>query len=243
MVTLVAMPTRSTRYHDPRRASRRRARERTVVEVTRRLFDERGTQDAPIEEIARAAGINRALIYRSFASKEELFILTVTHYLDELTAGAASGVASSELTAGAAAPAEDPVVALRAALDYYTTFCLQYPAFLDCALSLMRRPARELRELVSDSVWLRLGQAMAAALHPLAEILRAGAQSGAFAIDDPDFVANRLYTHVLGTMHLARIGLGVRQAAPGVPDTFRLEPEQVRAACVQDAMAAARVVA
>jgi hypothetical protein len=105
----------------------------------------------------------------------------------------------------------------------------------------MRRPARELRELVSDSVWLRLGQAMAAALHPLAEILRAGADSGVFAIDDPDFVANRLYTHVLGTMHLARIGLGVRQAAPGVPDTFRLDPEQVRAACVEDAMATARV--
>jgi len=216
------VPTRSTR-------PRRHARERTVVEVTRRLFDERGMQDAPIEAIARAAGINRALIYRSFASKEELFIVTVTHYLDELTAGAE-------------VPSEDPVRALRAALEYYTTFCLRYPAFLDCALSLMRRPARELRELVSDAVWLRLGQAMAAALHPLAEILRAGKASGAFAIDDPDFVANRLYTHVLGTMHLARIGLGVRQAAPGLPDTFRLEPEQVRAACVADAMAAARVI-
>jgi AcrR family transcriptional regulator len=205
-----------------------RARERTVIEVTRRLFDERGLQDAPIEEIARAASINRALIYRSFASKEELFILTVTHYLDELTAGVGPRT-------------DDPVAALREALDHYTSFCLRYPAFLDCALSLMRRPARELRELVSDSVWLRLGQAMAAALHPLAEILRAGAEGGVFAIDDPDFVANRLYTHVLGTMHLARIGLGVRQAAPGVPDTFRLDPEQVRAACVEDAMAAARV--
>src|SRR3954471_2939999 len=102
-----------------RRAARgrRRARERTVVEVTRRLFDERGMQVAPIDEIARAAGINRALIYRSFASKEELFILTVTHYLDELTAGAASGVAQG-----------DPVARLRGALDYYTTFCLHYPA-------------------------------------------------------------------------------------------------------------------
>jgi AcrR family transcriptional regulator len=222
-----------------RSPSGRRARERTVVEVTRRLFDQRGLQDAPIEEIARAAGINRALIYRSFASKEELFIVTVTHYLDELTAGARSDVvgggARSDVVGG------EPAARLRAALDHYTSFCLRYPAFLDCALSLMRRPARELRELVSDAVWLRLGQAMAAALHPLAEILRAGAESGAFAIDDPDFVANRLYTHVLGTMHLARIGLGVRQAAPGVPDTFRLDPEQVRAACVEDALAAACV--
>jgi AcrR family transcriptional regulator len=215
-----------------RRAARgrRRARERTVVAVTRRLFDERGMQDAPIDEIARAAGINRALIYRSFSSKEELFILTVTHYLDELTAGPDLG------------PDDDPGARLRAALEHYTAFCLRYPAFLDCALSLMRRPARELHELVSDSVWLRLGQAMAAALHPLAEILRAGAERGLFAIDDPDFVANRLYTHVLGTMHLARIGLGVRQVAPGVPEAFGLDPEAVRAACVEDALATVRMV-
>src|SRR3954469_15608389 len=215
-----------------RRAARgrRRPRERTVVEVTRGLFDERGMQDAPIEEIARAAGINRALIYRSFSSKEELFFLTVTHYLDELTSGAAID------------DADDAATRLRAALEHYTAFCLRYPAFLDCALSLMRRPARELREAVSDAVWLRLGQAMAAALHPLAEILRAGAQRGTFAIDDPDFVANRLYTHVLGTMHLARIGLGVRMAAPGVPGAFRLEPEDVRAACVEDALATVRII-
>jgi AcrR family transcriptional regulator len=204
---------------------RRQARERIVVEVTRRLFDERGMQDAPIEEIARAAGINRALIYRSFASKEELFFLTVTHYLDELVAGPPPDAA------------DDPAAQLRAALEHFTAFCLRYPAFLDCALSLMRRPARELREAVSDAVWLRLGQAMAAALHPLAEILRAGAERGTFAIEDPDFLANRLYTQVLGTMHLARIGLGVRQAAPGVPDAFGLDPEAVRAACVQDALA------
>jgi hypothetical protein len=153
----------------------------------------------------------------------------VTHYLDELVAGPPLG------------HDDDLAAQLRAALEHYTAFCLRYPAFLDCALSLMRRPASELRELVSDAVWLRLGQAMAAALHPLAEILRAGAERGTFAIDDPDFTANRLYTHVLGTMHLARIGLGVREAAPGIPDAFRLDPEAVRAACIEDALATVRI--
>ena len=62
----------------------RNQRERELVEATRALFDERGLQDAPMDEIARAVGINKALIYRVFASKEELFVLTVTHYLDEL---------------------------------------------------------------------------------------------------------------------------------------------------------------
>jgi AcrR family transcriptional regulator len=200
----------------PPATSTRRERERDIVDATRALFDERGLQDAPIEEIARAVGINKALIYRVFASKEELFVLTVTTYLDELR----------ELAAD--------TTDLRGALDAFTRFCLRYPAFLDCALSLMRRPAAELEERVGEGTWLRLGRSMSACLAPLAAILEAE------GVEDPDFTANRLYTQVLGTMHLARIGLGVREAAPGVPGAFALDPERVRAACVDDALALVR---
>jgi len=200
----------------PPATSTRRERERDIVEATRALFDERGLQDAPVDEIARAVGINKALIYRVFSSKEELFVLTVTHYLDELR----------EL----ARDTDD----LRAALDVFSRFCLRYPAFLDCALSLMRRPAAELEERVGGGTWLRLGRSMSACLAPLAAILEAE------GVEDPDFTANRLYTQVLGTMHLARIGLGVRETAPGVPGAFALDPERVRRACVEDALALAR---
>ena len=65
-----------------------RTRERDLVKVTRGLFDERGMQDAPVEEIARAAGIARGLIYRHFSSKEELFVAAVIDYLAELGASA-----------------------------------------------------------------------------------------------------------------------------------------------------------
>ncbi len=201
----------------PAPASTRNRRERELVLATRALFDERGLQDAPMDEIARAVGINKALIYRVFASKEELFVLTVTHYLDELR----------EI-------ALEPGADLREALDRFTRFCLRYPAFLDCALSLMRRPAGDLRERVSEGVWLRLGRSMAACLAPLAGIL------GEEGVEEPDFMANRLYTQVLGTMHLARIGVGVREAGPGVPEAFALDPERVRRACVDDALALAR---
>jgi len=68
-----------------RSKSLRHVRERDLVVATRRLFDERGMQDAPIEEIAQSVGIARGLIYRQFASKEELFVLTVTDYLAELS--------------------------------------------------------------------------------------------------------------------------------------------------------------
>ena len=210
----------------------RRERERDIVEATRSLFDERGLQDAPMDEIARAVGINKALIYRCFASKEELFVLTVTHYLEELRA---------LVVQPAKAERDDPAGLLREACDRFTRFCLAYPAFLDCALSLMRRPADELRERVSEGVWFRLGRCMAACLAPLSAILEQGMRAGVFTIEDPDFTANRLYTQILGSMHLARLGAGVREAAPGVPEVFVLDPERVRRACVEDALALARV--
>ncbi len=208
----------------------RATRERELVAATRRLFDQRGMQDAPIEEIARDVGIARGLIYRVFSSKEELFVLTVTDYLDEL--------AGLLRTAIAAAAGAGPVVQAERCVEAYAEFCRAHPAFLDAALSLMHRPARDLRELVSESVWLRLGRSMAACVDQIAAVLRDGVAAGAFAVEDPDYTANVLWTQVLGTMHLARIGVGVRLAAPLVPDLFRVEPGRVVRSCVEHVLAA-----
>lgn len=204
-------------------------RERQIVSATRALFDERGVQEARIDGIARAVGINKALIYRHFGSKEELFVLTLTSYLAELR----------ERYVERMRDVSDPLAVLRDGMDRYTAFCLEYPAYLDCTLSLMRRPAGELRERVSEGVWFRLGRSMAECLAPLAAVLAAGRDAGVFSLDDPDYVANRIYVQVLGTMHLARIGVGVREAAPGVPDVFRVDREQIRRDCVEDAVALA----
>jgi AcrR family transcriptional regulator len=204
----------------------RQVRERELVLATRALFDERGMQDAPVEEIAKSVGIARGLIYRHFSSKEELFVLTVTDYLDEL-AGILDAAIGDET---------DPAPALERCTEAYGAFCLRYPAFLDCSLSLMQRPARELQAIVSESVSLRLGQGMARCLDHVAQILRAGSEAGTFDIADPDYMANVLWTQMLGTMHLARIRVGVRQVAPGVPGLFSVEPEQVVRTCVSGAM-------
>jgi AcrR family transcriptional regulator len=198
------------------RASARREREREIVEATRALFDERGVQDAPMEEIARAVGINKALIYRHFASQEELFVLTVTHYLAQLAERFAEVDESL-----------DPLTQLREVSERYVNFCLEYPAFLDCALSLMRRPFEELGERVSPGVLFRLGQAMSACLSRLSRVLAAGAEQGVFQVNDPDFLANHLYAQGLGAMHLARVAAGVRELAPGVPQMFPVDPKDV----------------
>jgi AcrR family transcriptional regulator len=205
----------------------RRTRERELVAATRALFDERGMQHAPIEEIARSAGIARGLVYRHFSSKEELFVLTVTDYLAELDDDLRDAVTAS-------GPAEQLAECTRA----YARFCVRYPAFLDCALSLMHRPAGELRDLVSGSVWLRLGQGMATCVEHLTTILRAGARAGDFAVDDAEYTANVLWAQGLGLMHLPRIGVGVRLAAAGIPDLFGVAPERVVETCVEQALAA-----
>jgi AcrR family transcriptional regulator len=209
-------------------AERRRSRERDLVAATRALFDERGMQDAPIEEIARQAGIARGLVYRHFSSKEELFVLTVTDYLDDL-AGLLEAAEDGSDAADSGARLEALVVA-------FAGFGQAYPAFLDSSLALMRRPARELYEIVSESVWLRLGQGMARCIDFLARVIRQGSESGEFDVDDPDLVANLLWTEALGALHLARIRVGMRQAAPGIPELFVVTPEQVTARCVESAL-------
>jgi len=199
----------------------RHVRERDLVVATRRLFDERGMQDAPIEEIAQSVGIARGLIYRQFASKEELFVLTVTDYLAEL----------SELLRTAMTGSDDPARQLDLVTEAYARFCLRYPAFLDCSLSLMRRPAMELADQVSESVWLRLGQGMASCIGPLTEILEV------LGVRDAEYTANVLWTQTLGTMHLGRSRVGLRELGPGVPDLFRIDADRLVESCVTSAAA------
>jgi hypothetical protein len=118
----------------------------------------------------------------------------------------------------------------------YAAFCQRYPAFLDAALSLMHGPASALYERVSESVWLRLGAGMARCIGALADILRADA----FDVEDPDYLANVLWTQTLGAMHLARIQVGLRRTDAGVPELFTVQPDQIIATVVSMTLAAVR---
>ena len=135
-------------------AARRRAREREILKATRELFDENGVRDAQIEDIARAVGVNRAIIYRHFSGKEELFALTLVSYLEEL---------ETRLTA-ASAREKTPKARLVAVTEAFIDFGVEYPAFVDCAQTLMRRPGPELLEEISESSLFRLGRGISACL-------------------------------------------------------------------------------
>ncbi len=183
-------------------------------------------QEAPIEEIAKAVGIARGLVYRHFSSKEELFVLTVTDYLGEL---------GDLLEEGVAGEAE-PTGQLERLTEAFAGYCMRYPAFLDCSLALMRRPARDLRDTVSESVWLRLGQGMGRCIGCLAGVLATGRADGSFDVGDPDYAANVLWTQGLGIMHLGRIRVGLRQGDGDLPELFDVSPDDVTRSCVESAL-------
>ena len=91
------------------------------------------------------------------------------------------------------------------------TICLEHPAFLDCEhvadAPAGRGAAGERSPTPSGSA---SGRAWRPALGASRRSSREGAEQGVFTVEDPDFTANYLYTQTLGTMHLARIGVGVR---------------------------------
>lgn len=211
-------------------AARRRAREAEIIQATRELFDQRGLRDAQIEDIARAVGINRAIVYRHFTGKEEIFALTLVDYLEELRAALV-----------AADPTDtDATQRLRSVVGAFVEYGVRYPAFVDCAHALMRRRGPELFDEISESAMFRLGRAMAGAMGPLRQLLEDGTAAGDFAVEDSTLLANVLYGVGLGALQLAHVGILVAETSPGVPTVATLSPEQVRDHLVTAAIALAK---
>ena len=210
-------------------AARRRQREAELIAATRRLFDESGVRDAQIDQIAQAVGVNRAIVYRHFTGKEELFALTLVEYLDELR----------EALTEADDPSAPPTERLGAISAAFADYGIAHPAFVDCAHTLMRRSGPELLDEISEPALFRLGRAITSCLTVLTDVLEAGVESGDFTIDDPTLLANTLYASGLGTLQLARVGILVKEAAPGVPTVGHVSPDQVREYVVRSALALA----
>jgi AcrR family transcriptional regulator len=222
----------STPATDGRRtaaAARRRRREAEIIAATRRLFDETGVRDAQIDQIAQAVGINRAIVYRHFTGKEELFALTLVEYLVEL----------GDALAAADAAGSDPADRLTRITEAFVDYGVAHPAFVDCAQTLMRRSGPELLDEMSESAVFRLGRAISTCLAVLESALEDGVASGEFSVDDPTLLANTLYASGLGALQLARVGILVKEAAPGVPTVGQVSPEQVRDYLVASALALA----
>ena len=208
-------------------AVRRREREAEIIKATRRLFDEQRSGEAQIGEIATATGHNRAILYRHFTGKEEMVALTLVDYLDDLKQRL------DRVTGGS------PTDRVARLTEVFVDFGMEFPAFVDCAYALMRRPGPELLEEISEGALARLGRSISASLGVARQTLAEGNETGEFAVEDPDLLANTLYAVQLGGMQLARVGLAVTERAPGVSGVAPVSPEQVRQHLVASAIAMA----
>lgn len=209
-------------------ASRRRKREQEILAATRELFDQAGVRDVHIDDIAKRVGTNRAIIYRHFSGKEELFALTLVGYLEELHEGLA---AIPEAT-----PPRDRLVGM---VETFVDFGVQHPAFVDCAQALMRRPGPELLDEISESALFRLGRAIAACLSLLSGAMDAGVEQGVFQVEDTVLLANHMYATGLGALQLARVGMQIKELAPGIPTIAPVSSDQVKQYLIDTSLALA----
>ena len=75
-----------SRGHHPASQKRLRAEDRRnqLLKIAKRLFSERGFENTTTKAIAAAAGVSEAIIFRHFASKEELYAEILDRKADEI---------------------------------------------------------------------------------------------------------------------------------------------------------------
>ncbi|MFI8413667.1 TetR/AcrR family transcriptional regulator [Paeniglutamicibacter gangotriensis] len=67
-----------------------------LIDISRQLFSLRGVDGTTIEEIARAAGVSKPVVYEHFGSKEALYMEVVTNEYRELLARITESLAGED---------------------------------------------------------------------------------------------------------------------------------------------------
>ncbi len=206
---------------------RRAQRSREILDATRELFEHRGVREAQIDDIAKAVGINRAIIYRHFSTKEELFAMTLVDYLKEIDQAFCS-VRNNSLT---------PIAELRHIAHAFFTYGMAHPAFVDCAQSLLRFRGTELVDEIRAEPLMKLGAAMNLCMDHMVEVFERGTAMGEFSVTDPRLLANVIYTQGLGFLNLVHFQKSVSEVAEGSPVMLDLPVDRVLALAIDAVVA------
>ena len=84
----------------PRRRLTAEERRTGILDAALAVFSESGYHSASIDDIAREAGVSKALIYEHFASKQELYADLIARNARELTQRIGAGLVGVELESG-----------------------------------------------------------------------------------------------------------------------------------------------
>ena len=116
------MPTAKQAGARPERADAARNRAR-ILEAARSLFAERGVREVSLEEVARAAGVGKATLFRRFGDRGALFLALLDEHERELQ----DAVLRGEPPLGPGAP---PRARLLAFLDALLRLSLEHRELL-----------------------------------------------------------------------------------------------------------------
>jgi TetR/AcrR family transcriptional regulator, cholesterol catabolism regulator len=151
------------------RRDRWESRRREVVDVSARLFAERGYRNTSIDDLVEATGLQRGGLYHYIESKQHLLLLTHEELIEPLLAGA------EEICASSVPPAERLRELLRAWVAHVATHRDHMIVFNE-----------ERRLIEAAPEWRQVRDARERFERLLDDVLAAGVDDGSFTIDDVD---------------------------------------------------------
>ena len=151
-----------------------------LLEAGAQVFVERGFHGASARQIAERAGFTNPVLYYHFGGKEELYA--------EIIRGTFARLRS--LVSEAMAQAAEPLARLRAIALVHLRFAIEQPVRLRMMFAELFRPSTNEPgpDFDEQRDWL---------LRLIDDVLREGAQSGAFAVAEPA-TARQLLRSLLG---------------------------------------------
>jgi AcrR family transcriptional regulator len=209
----------------PRRRLTAEERRTGILDAALAVFSQSGYHPASIDDIAREAGVSKALIYEHFASKQELYADLIARNARELTQRIAVALTGVELESGA--------TRLAIGLDAFFTFVEERRdawrmLFRDAADPETAAVVNRMLEQVTAEVTVLISQDPGApaldsgqdqrALRLLAEMLVGGAQSMAnWWAANPDAPREEMVEIAMdfAWLGLERLSRGERWSQPG----------------------------
>ncbi len=142
-----------------------------IIDVAARLFARYGFKKTSIDDVAMAAGIGKGSVYLHFASKEEIFAEVVGRMSDRMLDALAAAVKRAR------SPAGKVRAFVEAKLTSVARLAVAHGVREEAVLEIL--PAARAYRGTHDVREHAL----------LADVLREGNASGAFAVEDPDRLA------------------------------------------------------
>jgi AcrR family transcriptional regulator len=160
-------------------------RRRLIEEAATRLFAARGYAATTVEDIVRAAGVTKPMLYRHFESKQELCVALLERYRDELIAAPLS-----RFTPGARSPLPAMLDAWLAYVESHPegTRLLFTPIHGDPEVERVQRALHRRQRDTQVALLREFAPTIAPAVaEPLGEILRSGLAAVAlWWLENPD---------------------------------------------------------